>query len=105
DAWDYSRWVVRLDSQSGRILRPSVQERTREAALRALRRVDSQIREAVLQAMRRTDPRLPVAPPDEETQIFPTRLSLAMVYIPGGARARLIHVVTEAHDMFQPGEL
>jgi hypothetical protein len=105
DAWDYNRWVVRLDSQKERILRPSVLERTREDALQALRRVDPQIREAVLQSTRRIDPRLQTAPSNEETQIFPTRLSLAVVYIPGGARARLIHVVTEAHDMYQPGEL
>jgi hypothetical protein len=81
-----------------------VQERTREATVQALRRVDPQIREAVLQTMRRIDPRLQAAPPDEETQIFPTRLSLAVVYIPGGAPARFIHVATEDHEMFQPGE-
>jgi RNA polymerase sigma-70 factor (ECF subfamily) len=104
DEWNFGRWVARRDSQRERILRPSVQERTREGALQALRRADPQIREAVLQTMRRSDPRLQAAPPDEETQIFPTRLSLAVVYIPGGAPAPYIHVVTSDHNMFQPGE-
>jgi hypothetical protein len=36
-------------------------------------------------------------------QIFSTALSLAMVYIPGGARSHLVHVLTQDHDMFQPG--
>ena len=69
----------------------------------ALRRVDPRIREAVLKAMRRSEPRFESAPSDVEAQVFPTCLSLAMVYIPGGAHARLIHVVTRDHDMVQPG--
>jgi hypothetical protein len=103
--WNNSRWVVRLDpgTPGERILRPWVHERTRVAALQALRRVDPQIRQAVLRTMRRSDPRLESVPSDVETQLFPTCLSLAMVYIPGGTSAHLIHVVTADHDMVQPG--
>ena len=101
----YTRWVVPLESgpQRQRVLRPPVCERTLEAALQALRRVDPQIREALFQAMGRSDPRLAATPRDDEAQIFPTTLSLAIVYIPGGARSHLVHVLTQDHDMFQPG--
>jgi hypothetical protein len=77
-----------------------VRERTREAAVQAVRRVDPQIREALLQTMRRHDPRLQAAPPDEEAQIFPTRLSLVVVYIPGASNPRRIYVLSEGSNLF-----
>jgi RNA polymerase sigma-70 factor (ECF subfamily) len=105
DVWGYTRWVVPLEPgpQSQRVLRPPGCERTREAALQALRRVDPQVRDAVLEAMGRSDPRLAAALQDEEGQIFPTDLSLAIVYIPGGARSHLVHVLKQSNDMVQPG--
>jgi hypothetical protein len=93
--WGYTRWVVPLEPgpQGKRVPRPTVQERTREAAVQALRRIDPQIRETLLQWARRGDPRVDAAPPDDPAQIFPTRLNLTFVYIPGDTNARGIHVI------------
>jgi hypothetical protein len=71
-----------------------VRERTREAALQALRRLDPQIREAVratLQGLvdRGALPSTTAFPPEEE-QIVPTRLDLVTIYIPGTAKNRVI---------------
>jgi hypothetical protein len=71
-----------------------IRERTREAALQAVRRVDPTIRAALLHAMRRKDPRVAESPrAAEEDQIFPTQLGLAIAYIPGLTNARGIWVV------------
>jgi RNA polymerase sigma-70 factor (ECF subfamily) len=77
------RWVVPLGPPpDGRLLLvPVVRERTRQAALEALRRVDPRIREAVWEAVRRSDPRS--QPPAEEEQIVPSKLDLFTLYIPG----------------------
>lgn len=96
------QWVVPMDQgpRGRRVLRPPVRERTREAALQALRRVDPMIREALRQAMRRNDPRVEAAPPDDEAQIFPTKLGMVIVYIPGASNARPIYVLTEDTNVF-----
>jgi RNA polymerase sigma-70 factor (ECF subfamily) len=79
------RWVVPLGPPpDGRLLLvPVVRERTPEAALQALRRVDPRIREAVWKAAVRYNPRLEQAPPGEEAQIVPSTLDLTTLYIPG----------------------
>jgi hypothetical protein len=74
---------------------PAVRERTREAALQALRRIDPQIRAAV-QATALADAGRAVGPatvtlPSEERQIVPTQLNLTTILIPGNARSRLIY--------------
>jgi hypothetical protein len=87
----YTRWVVPLElsPQGRRVPRPPVRERTREATLQAVRRVDTGLREALLRAVCAADPRLPKAPHVvEEDQIFPTKLDLAFIYIPGATNAR-----------------
>jgi hypothetical protein len=96
------RWVVPMTAgpQGRRVLRPPVREQTREAALQALRRVDPKIRETLLQEMRRRDPRLETAPPADEAQIFPTKLSMVIIYVPGASNARSIHVLTEGMNAF-----
>jgi hypothetical protein len=92
--------VVPLETgpRGKRVLRPPVQERTREAAVEALRRIDPKIRETLLQSMRQSDPRLDAAPPDDEAQIFPTRLNLTVLYMPGDTNARPIHVISTHYD-------
>jgi hypothetical protein len=79
------RWVVPLGpAPEGRLLLvPVVREKTREAALQALRRLDPRIREAAWQAVRRLDRPSQQPPPNEEAQIVPTRLELVTLYIPG----------------------
>jgi RNA polymerase sigma-70 factor (ECF subfamily) len=90
------RWAVRPGpNKEGKWLPvPPVRERTREAALQALRRLDPQIREAVratLQGLvdRGALPSTTAFPPEEE-QIVPTRLDLVTIYIPGTAKNRVI---------------
>jgi hypothetical protein len=95
------RWVVPLEpgQQGRRGLRPVVRERTWEAALQALHRVDPHVREAVVQAAGRADPRVAQALPPEEEEIAPTRLSLAIVYVPGSSNARNIHALFDDNDV------
>jgi hypothetical protein len=79
------RWIAPLEPPpDGRwLLVPVVRERTREAALQALRQVDPQIREAVWKAALRYNPRLEPASASEEAQIVPSKLDLTTLYIPG----------------------
>jgi RNA polymerase sigma-70 factor (ECF subfamily) len=90
------RWAVR--SASGRegnwLSVPAVRERTPEAALQALRRLDPQIRAAVRATVQGWVERgarpSTTALPSEEAQIVPTRLDLATIYIPGTAKDHVI---------------
>ena len=91
------RWAVRsTPGREGEWLPvPAVRDRTREAALQALRRVDPQIRAAVraaalAQVGRAVVPSAITAPPEDE-QIVPAQLNLATIYIPGTAKDRLIY--------------
>ena len=91
----YTRWVVPLEvtPRGRRVPRPSIHERTREAALLAVRRIDPQLRQALLQAARRANPRLDDSPRvAEDDQIFPTQLDLAIIYILGATNVRTLHV-------------
>jgi hypothetical protein len=103
----YTRWVIPLEPgpEGRRVLRSAVQERTREAALQAVRRIEPRLREALLEAERRVDPQLEPSPRVvEEAQIFPTRLELAIVYIPGASNARKLQVETSyaSYDVSAP---
>jgi hypothetical protein len=90
------RWAVRPGpGREGQWLPvPVVRERTREAALQALRRIDPQIRAAVQAAALAVDRGaavpLNIALPPEEAQIVPSRLDLTTIYIPGTAKDHLI---------------
>jgi hypothetical protein len=89
------RWVVPMEPgpRGLRVLRPPIRERSRAAALQAVRRIDLRLREALLRAMRRVDPRLDAAPHVvEEDQIFPTKLDLTFIYFPGTRNGRAIRV-------------
>jgi hypothetical protein len=94
---EYLRWVVPMTpgAQGRRVVRPPVRERTREAALQAVQRVDPKIREALLEWKRRADPRLEASPHVvEDEEIYPTQLDLTFAYIPGSSNARMIRVTT-----------
>jgi RNA polymerase sigma-70 factor (ECF subfamily) len=86
------RYVVPLE-RGKRVPLPPVRERTREAALASLRRVDPQIQEGIRQACRRADPRTDTASLDEATQIVPTTLELAIIYMPDSTNKRNVRVV------------
>jgi len=93
----YTRWVIPLEPgpQGRRVLRPIVQERTHEAALQAVQRIDLRLRQALLEEARRADPRLePSLSVVEEGQIVPTRLDLCFVSMPGATNARGIQLQT-----------
>jgi RNA polymerase sigma-70 factor, ECF subfamily len=86
------RFIVPL-APDRRVHFPRVQERTREGALQALRRVDPAIREAALRLARAADPRLEAAPPDDEAQIVATERDLVVLYVPDATNKRSIHVL------------
>jgi hypothetical protein len=71
---------------------PPIREKTREAALASLRRVDPQIREAILQACHRADPRANTASWEEAAQIIPTTRELAIIYTPDSTNRRPLRV-------------
>jgi hypothetical protein len=100
----YTRWVIPVEQgpHGRRVPRPVVRAGTREAALNAVRRLDGRLRAALLEATRRVDPRVEPSPHTvEEAQIFPTRLDLAVVYIPGATNLRPIQVET-AYASYDP---
>jgi hypothetical protein len=97
--YSWTRWVVPIEPgrDGRRVVRPPVQERTREAALQALLRLDPRVRQAALHT--HVPPGVALDPtertPPLEAQIFPTELSLTFVYIPSTANARRIRI---SHD-------
>jgi RNA polymerase sigma-70 factor, ECF subfamily len=93
DQLNLTRWVVPLEPipRGQRVLRQPVRERTRGAALAAVRRVDPQQLEALAQEWQRQDPRA-ATPPTDEAHIFPTKLNLTIVYIPGSSNQRSVYV-------------
>jgi len=97
-----TRWVVTTEPGPPyrRMLMPPVRERTREAALAAARRAFPRVSEAMLQAARKRDAQTDAARmiPQPE-QISPTELDLVIVYIPGTATDRPIHVVRTTQDL------
>jgi hypothetical protein len=81
------RWIVPIGPppDGRRLMVPVVREKTREAALQALRQVDPQVWAAVREAVRRGAPDTPPQPPAEEEQISPTKLDLFTLYIPSSS--------------------
>jgi hypothetical protein len=79
-----ARWVREIEPgpQGRRVLMPPVRERTREAALQAVRRV---------------------RPQAEASEIYPTIVDLVIVYIPGSSNDRMIHYVRPYQDL-TPGQ-
>ena len=86
------QWVVPMGA-GRRVLRPPVRERSREAALQALRRVDPQIREAVLQAASQAEIASGTVTLGDDAQIAPTELDLQIAYIPDPASRRPLYWV------------
>jgi hypothetical protein len=77
----YRGWVMLTEPgrEGRRTFRPLVRERTREAALQAVRRIDPQ-----------ADP----------AQIVPSGLDLAIVYLPGTSNRRPIHALWEDSEAY-----
>jgi RNA polymerase sigma-70 factor, ECF subfamily len=93
------RYVVALE-RGKRVPAPQIRERTREAALQALRGIDPQIREAVLQAFHRADPRTDTASLDDAAQIVPTELELEIISIPDSTNQRSLSVYSAGDGGF-----
>jgi hypothetical protein len=95
------RWVVPIEPgpQGRRVLLPSVLERTREAALQTARRVYPQLSEAMVQEQHRHDPRIDPAEIIREADICPTKLDLAIVYIPCLTNARPVRWVSVGNQL------
>jgi RNA polymerase sigma-70 factor (ECF subfamily) len=95
-AADWTRWVVPLEPgpQGRRLLRPPIRERTREAALQALRQLDPKIRDAAVHVRGGRSPDGAAAPVIPlEAQIFPTQLGLTIIYFQGTSNARSVRVL------------
>jgi hypothetical protein len=95
-AADWTPWVVPLEPgpQGRRLLRPPIRERTREAALQAVRQLDPKIRDAAVQVRSGLGPEGAAAPVIPlEAQIFPTQLGLTIIYFPGTSNARSVRVL------------
>jgi RNA polymerase sigma-70 factor, ECF subfamily len=100
-SWHWSRYLVVVEpGEHGRWMpRPPIRERTREAAIEAVRQVAPEIRNRAIHALRdlsgRQDPE-PDAP--WEAQIFPTTLNLTVIYVPGASNERMVHVAHRNGD-------
>jgi hypothetical protein len=89
------RWALPLEPgpQGRRVLQAPVRERSREAALAAARRAEPGLREALLKLTRHHQ--MPDEKVDEllrSADVAPTRLYLAIVYVPGAANKHPLHV-------------
>jgi RNA polymerase sigma-70 factor (ECF subfamily) len=98
------RWVVAVEPgrQGKRVLRPPVRERTREAALQAVRRLDPQLREAAVHQLSLPGQAESERPIPLEEQIFPSELGLTIVYIPGPSNALLMRILNHTGPSWQP---
>jgi RNA polymerase sigma-70 factor (ECF subfamily) len=101
DAVHYTTWAVLLDADRGgrRVPRPPVRERSKEAALQAARRLDPRIRASILEALRQSDPRAVPTPQVDISEIYPMRLRLSFIYIPGAMSPRGIHIWFDDSDI------
>jgi hypothetical protein len=89
----WQTWLMPVGSgpEGQRAPRPKVRERTREAALQALRRIDRKLRASIWESRRRDDPGY-TPPADELAEIQPTTLDLVLIYIPGASHKRPIRI-------------
>jgi hypothetical protein len=97
----WMEWVVMNDIKPGtpKILRPPVRERTREAAQAAARSFDPQLRATMVEVMRKLDPRPEAIARIEQPEITPTRYRLTVIYVPGLATRRVLHVLRPGQDL------
>jgi hypothetical protein len=90
------RWVVRSapGAEGTWLPVPAVRERTREAAVQALRRIEPHIREAVqataLETAGKVEAHSTTVLPPEEAQIVPSHLDLTMLYVPATTKEPVI---------------
>jgi RNA polymerase sigma factor (sigma-70 family) len=98
-------WVVPVEPgpQGRRVLRPIIRERTREAVLQALSRLNPEVRDAAVQTVRQTlnaageaASRVPL-----EAQVYPTVLRLTFIYVPGSSNARRIRITSGTMTNYQ----
>jgi hypothetical protein len=96
-----THWEVALEAgrDGRRVPRPPIVAPTREAALAAARRVDPQLRAAIARERRKDDPRSQLADQVEPAEIYPTKLGLWIIYIPGATNARSMRVWFEDNDL------
>jgi hypothetical protein len=101
--WSWRRWAVVVEpGPNGRWApRPVVRERTREAAMQAVMRIDPKIRGAAIHELRSLRDTSDPPPVPLEAQIFPTELSLAFAYFLGPSNAQAFHIVYPQSDTWQ----
>jgi hypothetical protein len=91
------RWILPTGPGPSfrRVFRPVVRERTREAAVQALRGVDREVRETARSAAVRVDPRLEAGFPADEAQIVPTGLELTTIYLTGATSPYKVTIISQ----------
>jgi hypothetical protein len=91
------RWILPTGPGPNfrRVFRPVVRERTREAAVQALRGVDREVRETARTVAVRVDPRLETGFPAQEAQIVPTGLELTTIYLTGATSPYKVTIVSQ----------
>jgi hypothetical protein len=93
--WSWWRWVVIVEHGiEGRwVPRPLLRERTREAVMQAVLRLDPKIREKAVHTRRTARPSPEPDPTPLEAQVFPTKLSLTFMYFPSASNALCPYIV------------
>jgi hypothetical protein len=85
-------WQTWLMPVAGsRAIRPPIRERTREAALAALGRLDPKLRSAIWESRRRDDSGFR-PPTSDAAEVYPTQLNLVLIYLPGASHQRPIRI-------------
>jgi RNA polymerase sigma-70 factor, ECF subfamily len=97
--WMYYMVVVEPGRDARWVPRPRVRERTREAVIEAVRRLDPMIQERALHTGKHPEPPVPL-----EAQVFPSELNLTFVYISGASNGPLVHIIHRSGGNWQiPG--
>ena len=81
--------------------RPLLRDRTREAVMQAVMRLDPRVRERAVHTFRTSRPTPEPDPPSLEEQVFPTKLWLTFIYFPAASNAFCVRIVCPGADTLQ----
>jgi hypothetical protein len=86
----WQTWLMPV-GETHRAIRPPIRERTREAVLARLARVDPKLRQAIWESRRRDDAGF-TPPTSDAAEVYPTSLDLLLIYIPGTTHKHPIRI-------------
>jgi hypothetical protein len=99
---EWLKWVtpIATGSEGRRAPTAPIRASTRDAVVAAARRTDPALYTTMTAIARRLDPRAGALPPAPDlTQVAPTRLDLEIIYIPGAANRRGLHIIRTRQDL------